>query len=80
MHICSTHYNHIVENIPLSTPHLVVFRYTRLPFGVSSSPAIYQRIMDSILQGIPGICVYLADILVRGTTDSEHRQRLDQVL
>ena len=57
-----------------------LFRYTRLPFGVSSSPAIFQRVMDSMLKGIPGVCVYLDDILVSGTNDSEHRQRLDRVL
>ena len=55
-----------------------LFRYTRLPFGVSSSPAIFQRVMYSMLQGIPGVCVYLDDILVSGT--NEHRQRLDRVL
>ena len=37
--------------------------------------------MDSMLQDIPGVCVYLDDILVSGATDSEHRhrQRLDRV-
>ena len=34
-----------------------LFRYTRLPFGVSSSPAFFQRVMDSMLQCIPGVCV-----------------------
>ena len=33
-----------------------------------------------MLQGIPGVCVYLDDILVSGATDSEHRQHLDRVL
>ena len=47
---------------------------------MSSSPAIFQRVMDSMLQGIPGFCVYLDGILVSGATDSEHRQRLDRVL
>ena len=57
-----------------------LFRYSRLPFGVSSSPAILQRVMDSMLQGIPGVCEYLDDIPVSDATDSEHRQRLDRVL
>ena len=56
------------------------FRYTRLPFGVSSSPAIFWMAMDSMSQGIPGVCVYHDDILISGATDSEHRQRLDRVL
>ena len=33
-----------------------------------------------MLQGIPGVCVYLDDILVSSATDSERRQRLDRML
>ena len=35
-----------------------LFRYTRLPFGVSSAPRIFQRVMESLMQGIPGVTVY----------------------
>ena len=28
-----------------------LYRYKRLPFGVSSTPAIFQRIMDQLVQG-----------------------------
>ena len=34
--------------------HKGLFHYTRLPFGVSSAPAIFQRTMDNILQGLHG--------------------------
>ena len=54
--------------------------YNRLPFGVASAPAIFQRTMDSLLQGLPHVCVYLDDILVTGSTDEEHTKTLDQVL
>ena len=30
-----------------------LFKYTRLPFGISSAPGILQRVMESIHQGIP---------------------------
>ena len=46
--------------------HKGLFRYTRLPFGVASAPAIFQRTMDSILQGIPRVCCYIDDILISG--------------
>ena len=57
-----------------------LFQYNRLPFGVASAPAIFQRTMETVLQGIPNVCVYLDDILVTGATDEEHLQTLDHVL
>lgn len=60
--------------------HKGLFRYHRLPFGVSSAPSIFQRIMETLLQGIPGVCVYLDDILVTGQTTEEHLAHLNEVL
>ena len=34
-----------------------LFQYNRLPFGVASAPAIFQRTMDSLLQGLPCVCL-----------------------
>ena len=60
--------------------HLGLYRYTRLPFGIASAPAIFQRSMDAILQGMPSVICYLDDLLVTGTSDQEHLQNLQQVL
>ena len=60
--------------------HKGLFRYTRLLFGISVAPGIFQRVMDNILQGIPGVMVYLDDILITGPTVSEHLQSLETVL
>ena len=49
-----------------------LFRYNRLPFGVSSAPGIFQRTMENLLQGIPHVVVYLDDILIAGPTPDEH--------
>ena len=57
-----------------------LFQYNRLPFGISSAPGIFQRTMDSSLQGIPGVVVYLDNILVTGPSDREHLESLKQVL
>ena len=59
--------------------HKGLFRCNRLPFGVSAAPAIFQRSMEGILQGIPNVCVYLDDILVTGETE-EHNATLGKVL
>ena len=60
--------------------HQGLYQYTRLPFGVASAPAIFQRLMDTILQGIPRVICYIDDILVTGTSDKDHLSNLGEVL
>ena len=60
--------------------HKGLFRFNRLPFGVSSAPAIFQRIMEGILKGIPGVSIYLDDILITGKSEEQHLANLEQVL
>ena len=60
--------------------HKGLFRYTRLPFGISAAPGIFQRVMDNILQGILGVVVYLDDILITGPTVRDHLESLETVL
>ena len=59
--------------------HKGLFGYNRLPFGLASAPSIFQRVMDTLLQGISGVCIYIDDILVAGSTE-EHLVRLSEVL
>ena len=57
-----------------------LFRYNRLPFGVSAAPGIFQRTIEGVLRGIPHVCVYLDDILITGKTESDHLKNLEAVL
>ena len=59
--------------------HQGLYQQTRLPFGVASAPAIFQKAMDTILQGVEGTICYIDDILVTGSTDEQHLQRLTEV-
>nr|MCH9717641.1 DDE-type integrase/transposase/recombinase [Gammaproteobacteria bacterium] len=60
--------------------HRGLFRYNRLPFGISSAPGIFQRTMESLLKDIPKVTVYLDDILVTGTSEENHLHNLELVL
>ena len=64
----------------LSVTQKGLYQYTRLPFGIASSPAIFQKTMDSILQGLDGVICYLDDLLITGSTIEEHLARLKEVL
>ena len=74
------HLSQAYQQIPLEeslkyvvmNTHKGLFKYTCLPFGISSAPGIFQRVMEGLLQGIPRVVVYLDDILNAGTTDKEH--------
>ena len=68
------------EKFTTINTHRGLYQYNRLPFGISSAPAIFQRTIENILQNLPHTCVYLDDILVTGKTESEHIQNLEEVL
>ena len=48
-----------------------LFKYVRLPCGVSFAPGIYERIMEQLLQNILMTVVSLDDILVSGSTPEQ---------
>ena len=56
-----------------------LYRYKRLPFGIASAPAIFQRTIDLVLRGLPGVICYLDDITVASRTPEEHESRLRAV-
>lgn len=63
----------------ISTP-FGYFRYRRLPFGISIAPVVFQRFMTQLLGDVPGVAVYLDDVVISGTSVSEHLDRLRNVL
>jgi len=60
--------------------HKGLYRVSRLPYGVASSPAIFQSIMDQVLQGLKQVVWYLDDILITGESEDEHLKNLEEVL
>ena len=60
--------------------HKGLFRFTWLPFGISSAPRIFQKTMETLLRGIPGVSVFIDDILISCETQAEHLESLEEVL
>ena len=66
------------KRLALST-HQGVLLQMRLPFGISSAPGYFQEIMDQLTSDLPGVAVYLDDILVSGSTAEEHLTNLKRL-
>ena len=56
-----------------------LWEFLRMPFGLKNAAQIFQRLMDTIFRGIPCIFIYLNDILVSSSTQTEHAWHLHQV-
>ena len=60
--------------------HKGLFQCKRLPFGIASAPALFQRTIESLLQGLTSVCVYMNNILVTGKDIKEHLHNLGGVM
>ncbi|KFD47834.1 hypothetical protein M514_11314 [Trichuris suis] len=67
------------KRLALST-HRGVLLQTRLPFGISSAPGYFQKIMEQLTSDLRGVAVYLDDILVSDNNAEEHIQNLRALL
>lgn len=56
------------ESKPLLTinTHQGLYEFQRLPFGIASAPALFQAMMDKILEGIPNVGCYIDDVIITG--------------
>ncbi|XP_063375565.1 uncharacterized protein K02A2.6-like isoform X1 [Cydia amplana] len=60
--------------------HRGLFKYNRLPYGLSSSSGIFCRISESIVRDIPNAQSFCDDILIFGKTREGHLSTLEAVL
>ena len=62
--------------------HSGLFEFSVMPFGLCNAPATFQRLMETVLEGLARkqCFVYLDDILVISSTWEEHLQNLELVI
>ena len=56
-----------------------LYRYMQLPFGVASAAALFQKLLDTVLQRILGVAWYVDDILISTKDEKQHLQTLGGV-
>ena len=60
--------------------HLGLYKYKRLPFGIHSAPAIFQKFISLLLLNVDGCFPYLDDIIIYSDTKQDHDTILSKVL
>ena len=55
-----------------SRTHLVLYRNTRLPFGVVAAPLIFKKISNKMLHGLSQTGGILDDLIVSGENNEKH--------
>lgn len=69
------------EGTAFTVGPLGFYEFNRLPFGLSNSPATYQRLMESCLGDLHlNICfIFLDDLIIFSKSYDEHMHRLQLV-
>lgn len=56
------------------------YHYLKMPFGLVNSPATFNRLMRSLLKGLPGVVHFVDDVLVYSKSWEEHMKTLELFL
>jgi len=59
--------------------HKGLFEYNVMPFGLQNSPAVFSRLMEIVLDGLPFAISYIDDILIYSPTLEEHMSHIQEV-
>ncbi|CAC5390626.1 unnamed protein product [Mytilus coruscus] len=70
------------ESRPLTTFITPFGRYccNRLPFGINSASEFFQKRMSETVEGYQGVLCHMDDVLVFGSSQEEHDERLEKIL
>lgn len=69
------------ERTAFTVGPLGFFEFCRMPFGLSNSPATYQRLMQDCLADLhlKICCIFIDDVIIYARTFEEHQERLKLV-
>lgn len=56
-----------------------LFNCTRIPYGITSGPNVFQKIMDQTLKSLKDVYALQDDSLISGKAEEEHLHNLSQV-
>jgi len=57
-----------------------LYKVNRLAFGIASAPANFARVLNEELKDLPGVVMFLDDVLVMGSTEADLIKREEALL
>ena len=68
------------QSLVVINTHQGLYRYKHLPFHLDCASAVFQRIVQRVIENIPGTANYLDDFIFTGKTEKEHLANLEATL
>ena len=56
------------------------YEFVRMPFGMMNSGATLNRVVTTLIRGLPDVSSYVDDVLIHSRTFEEHMETLREVL
>ena len=53
-----------------------LYEFVRMPFGLRNAAQSFQRFMDQVTRGLPGVYAYIDDLLIASSNEEEHERHL----
>ena len=67
------------KKLAIINTHRGLYKMHRLQMGMKNSSAIFQRCMETMLKGLPGIIVYQDDVMVFAESRTQLKKRVKQL-
>ncbi|GFS02824.1 polyprotein [Elysia marginata] len=67
------------QNLTTINTHCGLFKYKRLPYGISACPEIWQRTIESIFGNIPSTVGYFDNMFITGPDTATHLKTLETI-
>ena len=55
------------------------YQFTRMPFGLTGFPSLFQRLMDTVMRGLWFVKTYIDNAIIFSKDASQHKEHLNIV-
>ena len=61
-------------------PGMGLFQFKRMPFGLCGASSTFQRLMNTVMRGLPYVTTYQDDVLIHSPSEETHKKHLHETL